>query len=64
MAVPAHDERDFEFAKKMGIEIQEVISGGTEVPYTQDGILIHSSEFNGLTSQEAREKLIKYAQAK
>ncbi|MBW7954335.1 leucine--tRNA ligase [Candidatus Gracilibacteria bacterium] len=61
MAVPAHDERDFEFAKKMEIKIKEVISGGKEIPFTSDGILINSGEFNGLTSKKAREELLNFA---
>jgi leucyl-tRNA synthetase len=55
MAVPAHDERDFEFAKKFGIEIKEVVSGGNveEAAYTEDGPLIHSDFLNGKNKQDA-----------
>lgn len=61
MAVPAHDERDFEFAKKMEIKIKEVISWGKEIPFTSDWILINSWEFNWLTSKKAREELLNFA---
>jgi len=56
MAVPAHDERDFSFAKKLNLSIQEVISGG-EVDsgaYTGSGVLINSGDFNGMESEEAK----------
>ncbi len=57
MAVPAHDERDFEFAKKFGLRIEKVIKpipdSETEC-YAGDGILINSFNYNGLTSTEAR----------
>jgi leucyl-tRNA synthetase len=57
MAVPAHDKRDFEFAKKYGIEIKEVIKGGNvkKEAYVGDGELVNSGEFNGLISREAKE---------
>ncbi|PIR40072.1 MAG: leucine--tRNA ligase [Candidatus Zambryskibacteria bacterium CG10_big_fil_rev_8_21_14_0_10_34_34] len=59
MAVPAHDERDFEFAKKYNLEIREVISGGniSVESYTGEGVLINSREFDGINSEEAREKI-------
>ena len=59
MAVPAHDERDFEFAKKYKLSVREVISGERvdEKIFTEDGILIDSGEYSGLTSAEAREKM-------
>ncbi len=61
MGVPAHDERDFAFAKKYQLEIIEVIKGEQEKmsqePYTDDGVLVDSKEFTGLTSEEAREKM-------
>jgi leucyl-tRNA synthetase len=70
MAVPAHDERDFEFAKKYGLEIHEVVSadakaladrsGGLEEAFVEDGVLVNSGECNGLTSQEARQKMTKW----
>lgn len=61
MAVPAHDQRDFEFAKKYGIAIKQVIFADdaenagdcTEEAYTAKGLLRHSGEFDGLTSEQA-----------
>jgi leucyl-tRNA synthetase len=60
MAVPAHDERDFAFAKKYDLNIKEVVSG-VGLPFTQDGVLINSGEFDHLTSEQAREKMIDFA---
>ncbi len=65
MAVPAHDERDFEFAKKYNLPIKFVIKPkgeelDTSKPFTQDGILFDSGEFSGLESLQAREKIIEY----
>lgn len=69
MAVPAHDERDYEFAKKYNIEIKQVIIRNTEtdkIPdpvgddkhaFTDYGILINSGEFDGLESKEAIRKI-------
>ncbi|MDD2909705.1 MAG: leucine--tRNA ligase [Candidatus Pacebacteria bacterium] len=66
MAVPAHDERDFEFAKKFNLEMIEVIKGGDilKEAYIGEGILINSGEFNGLNSNLAKEKIINYLGAK
>ncbi|MCM8711080.1 leucine--tRNA ligase [Clostridium sp. SYSU_GA19001] len=57
MAVPAHDDRDFAFATKYNLPIERVIEGGTELPYTEYGKLINSEEFNGLTTEEAKEAI-------
>ncbi|MFH1521464.1 MAG: leucine--tRNA ligase [archaeon] len=59
MAVPAHDQRDFEFAKKYGIEIKQVISGKlTDTrAWTDEGKLINSDKFNNLNNIEAKEKI-------
>ena len=48
MAVPAHDERDYDFAKKFGIDIIEGIKGGNieEAAYTKDGIMVNSDFLN------------------
>lgn len=56
MAVPAHDERDFEFAKKYNLPIKEVIKGGNvpEEVYTESGTMINSGEFNGKPNDEAK----------
>ena len=66
MAVPAHDERDFEFAKKYNLEIIEVISGGdvSQKAYVGDGILINSGEFNGWSSKEAIKKITEFVKGK
>ncbi len=63
MAVPAHDERDYDFAKKFGIDIIEVISGGNieEAAYTGDGKMVNSDFLNGIeTKKEAIEKMLAY----
>ena len=63
MAVPAHDERDYEFATKYGLPIKAVIKpkeGELQLPYTEAGILFESGEFSGLPSQEAKAKIIEY----
>ena len=52
MGVPAHDERDFEFAKKYNIEIKQVIEGD-ELPSPKKGILLHSDSFTGQESNDA-----------
>lgn len=57
MAVPAHDERDHEFAQKHLLEIREVISGEGDLPRAETGTLVNSGEFSGLTSEEAQEKI-------
>ena len=63
MAVPAHDQRDWEFAKKFGIDIIEVIKGGdiTKEAYTGDGEMVNSDILNGLTNKkESIEKMLDY----
>ncbi len=61
MAVPAHDDRDFEFAKKHDLEIKPVVQGEPDrMPYLNEGKLINSGEYSGLDSSEAREKITKY----
>jgi leucyl-tRNA synthetase len=63
MSVPAHDERDFEFANKYGIEIRQVIQpvqdqDTTKLPFvSEDGILVNSGEYNAMTCREATELL-------
>jgi len=66
MAVPAHDQRDWEFAKKYNIEIREVISGGdiSQAAYIEEGLAINSEKFNGLETEEFKEKIIKYLEDK
>ena len=61
MAVPAHDDRDYDFAKKFGVDIVPVIEGGNveEAAYTGDGVMINSDFLNGIaTKAEAIEKAI------
>lgn len=70
MAVPAHDERDFEFAKKYNLEIKEVIksqdgeSSIEKEAFIEDGILINSEKYSGLTSEKAREEMVKWLEEK
>ncbi len=63
MAVPAHDERDYDFAKKFGIDIIEVIKGGDieKEAYTGDGEMVNSGFLNGIaTKKEAIDTMLKY----
>ena len=62
MAVPAHDERDFAFAKKFNLEIIPVLEGGNslDLPYTKDGPNINSDFLNGLNKKEAIDKMLEY----
>lgn len=66
MAVPAHDQRDFEFAKKYGVEIKSVIEGelAETKAFTGKGKLINSGEFNGLDSDEGKEKITDWLENK
>ena len=62
MAVPAHDERDFAFATKFNLPIERVITSkngkNEELPYCEYGKLVNSGEFDGLTTEEAKEKIV------
>ena len=61
MGVPSHDERDFVFAKKHDIPIIRVVKGvncDDTLPFTDDGIVMNSPGFDGLTSEEARKAII------
>src|SRR5699024_625783 len=62
MAVPAHDERDYEFAQKFDLPIVEVVSGGdiSKEAYVGDGKLINSDFLNGLNKEEAISKMIEW----
>ena len=67
MAVPAHDQRDWEFAKKFGIDIIEVIKGGdiSKEAYTGDGEMINSGVLNGLTNKkDSIEKMLEFLEQK
>ena len=57
MGVPAHDERDYEFAKKYQIPISQVIETKEKLPYSGAGLVINSGDFNGLPSEVAFEKI-------
>lgn len=69
MCVPAHDDRDFEFAKKFDLPIIQVISkDGQEQEltqaYTESGVMINSGEFNGMNSEDAKAKVPDYLENK
>jgi len=71
MAVPAHDERDFEFAKKFNLPIIEVIKPTETVSsennnecWTGSGTLVASEQFSGLPSEEAKQKIVEWLQGK
>ncbi|MBE7083631.1 MAG: leucine--tRNA ligase [Clostridiales bacterium] len=61
MGVPSHDERDFAFANKYGLPITRVIKGvgvNDDLPFTDDGIIVNSPGFDGMTSEKARKAII------
>ena len=65
MGVPAHDPRDYDFAKKFDLEIISVIDNEkstNSLPYVEKGVLVNSSEFNGLKSDIAKEKITNHFQ--
>ena len=66
MAVPAHDDRDYEFAKKFNIPIIQVIDGESieETAYTGDGLHINSEFLDGLNKQDAIDKMISWLEDK
>ena len=70
MAVPAHDDRDWEFARKYGLPIVEVVAGGNveEAAYTANGVGVNSANdevsLNGLETPEAKEKITEWLEAK
>ena len=65
MAVPAHDDRDFAFATKYNLPIERVIIGLKaqmmieNLPYTEYGIMVNSDEFDGLSTEEGKEAVVK-----
>ncbi len=65
MAVPAHDTRDYEFAKKFGLPIIPVLEGGDieKEAYTQDGVHINSEWLNGLGKEEAIARMIDWLES-
>ena len=71
MSVPAHDQRDWEFAKKYGLPIKQVIAPAndeacdlSQAAFTQKGVLVDSGDFTGLSSEEAFHKIAEVLQAK
>jgi len=70
MAVPAHDERDFEFAKKYNLPIKVVVQPKDKEwdfeksAYEEEGILVNSGEFSGLESLKAKQEITKYLEEK
>ncbi|EFQ56431.1 leucine--tRNA ligase [Streptococcus downei F0415] len=66
MAVPAHDTRDWEFAKEFGLEIIPVLEGGNveEEAYTEDGLHINSEFLDGLNKEDAIDKIIEFLEEK
>ncbi|MEY8734723.1 leucine--tRNA ligase [Peribacillus frigoritolerans] len=66
MAVPAHDERDYEFAVKFDLPIKEVVAGGdvTNEAYTGDGLHVNSEFLDGLNKEEAISTMIKWLEEK
>jgi len=70
MAVPAHDIRDFAFAQKYNLPIKKVVQktkekdDDTELPFTDDGFSINSDEISGLTTKDAKKKIIQILTAK
>jgi len=66
MAVPAHDDRDYEFAKKFDLEIIQVLQGGdiSNEAWTQDGLHINSGFLDGMNKADAIDKMIEWLVAK
>ncbi|MDR1976430.1 MAG: leucine--tRNA ligase [Campylobacteraceae bacterium] len=63
MAVPAHDERDYEFAQKYALPIVQTIKSNgdeTALPFTEQGVLVNSGNFSGLASAAAKKEIIDY----
>jgi leucyl-tRNA synthetase len=64
MAVPAHDERDYEFAKKFDLPIRRVIEGpDDELPYTGDGAMVNSGRFDGEHNREAFQEIVEWLES-
>jgi leucyl-tRNA synthetase len=72
MGVPAHDERDFEFAQRFGIPIRQVVAPatgeapveGAYVAHTDDEVLVNSGEFTGLTAPEGKRRMVEWLESK
>jgi len=69
MSVPAHDDRDYAFARKYGLDIKQVISNGagdadvSESAFTEAGVLLNSGEFDGLDSEKAKAAIIAWLES-
>ncbi|MCH4007913.1 leucine--tRNA ligase [Companilactobacillus sp.] len=66
MAVPAHDDRDYEFAKKFDLPIVQVLEGGNidDAAFTGDGVHINSEFLDGMGKEEAIDKMVQYLEDK
>ena len=66
MAVPAHDQRDHDFARAFGLEIREVIGGGDDIqaePYVGDGPMLSSGGFDGLDNRDAYRSIVEWLES-
>jgi leucyl-tRNA synthetase len=64
MAVPGHDERDYDFARTFDLPIKRVIGGGEDLPYPGDGPIVHSHpQFDGLHNRDALEQIVDWLDA-
>ncbi|MBX5469069.1 MAG: leucine--tRNA ligase [Thermoleophilaceae bacterium] len=66
MAVPAHDERDFQFAQRFGLPVRRVIgspNGDDALPYTGDGVMVGSGRFDGMHNREAFGEIVAWLEA-
>src|SRR5918911_602325 len=60
MAVPGHDERDFEFAQRFGLPVRRVIDCEGELPCTGDGPMVNSGRFDGMHNREAFDEIVRW----
>src|SRR3954468_8179049 len=63
MAVPGHDERDFAFAEKFGLEIRRVIDNGEDLPSPGDGPMVNSGRFDGKHNREGYEEIVDWLES-
>lgn len=64
MAVPAHDERDYQFARRYLLPIKEVVQGKGPLPFSGEGFLVNSGAFNGLSTRDARREIARVLKEK
>ncbi len=66
IGVPAHNARDYKFAQKISLPITPVIENQQDhvLPFCENGILINSQEFSGLTTEEAKKRILKFLEEK